>query len=106
VRGDRCGFGDHFVLEAGVELHVAGLINLLGGEKAGFLLALGGHHEAGELGRDPFLGDHQRRQRPVNEGFVLVGERVLPLVAVGCQLDRPGVPLLVLPVAIERLGVV
>ena len=81
--GDRCGFGDRFVLESGVELHVAGLVDLLGGEEAGFFLAFGGHDEAGELGRDPLLGDHQRRQRPVDEGFVIVGDRVLPLVAIG-----------------------
>ena len=44
VRSDRPGLGEHVVLKAGVELHVTRLVDLLGGEVGGFLLAVGGHH--------------------------------------------------------------
>jgi hypothetical protein len=62
--GDPGGIRDDLVLEAGVELEVAGLVDLLAGQVGRLLLIVGGHHEAGELGRDPLLGDDQRRERP------------------------------------------
>jgi hypothetical protein len=84
----------------------ATFVDLSGGQEGRLFLALGGHHEAGEFGRDPFLGDHQRGEGPVHEALVVIGERLTPLAAVGGEVDRPGVPLLVLPVAVQRLGVV
>ena len=106
VVGDDGGLRDHVVLDARVELHVAGLVDLLRGEEACLLLAVGGHHEGRELRRDALLADHQRRERPVDEALVLLGQAVAPLRLVPLQVDRPRVPLLVLPVAVERLGVV
>src|SRR3954452_22206729 len=87
-------------------LHVAGLVDLLRGQEGRLLVGVGGHDETGELGGDPLLGDHQRRQRPVDEALVLVAQLALPLVAIGLEADRPGVPLLLLPVAVEGLRIV
>ena len=39
VGADRRRVGDDLILEAGVELHVAGLVDLLGGEERRLLLA-------------------------------------------------------------------
>ena len=86
VRADRLRIGDHLVLEARVELHVARLVDLLGGEERGLLLAAVGHHQPGELGGDPLLGDHQRRQRPEHQPAVVAGH-LRPLLAVGGQVD-------------------
>jgi hypothetical protein len=69
--GDRLWIGDHLVLEACVELHVPGLVDLLRGEKGDFLLAAARPHEARELRRDPLLGDHQRAQHEGDERAVL-----------------------------------
>jgi hypothetical protein len=56
---DLCRRGHHLVLVAGVELHVAGLIHLLGGQEGDLLLGAPGCDQAGELGGDPLLGNHQ-----------------------------------------------
>ena len=64
VGGDRRRRVDDLVLEAGVELHVPGLVDLLGGEEGRLLLGAVGADQAGELGRDPLLGDHQLRPGP------------------------------------------
>ena len=81
VRGDHVGLGDHLVLEARVELHVACLVDLLGGQEGGLLLAAVGADEAGELGRDALLGDHQRGQQEEDQ----LSERS-PVIA--CQSRR------------------
>jgi hypothetical protein len=70
VRGDGLGFGHDLVLDARVELHVARLIDLLGGEKARLLLVVCRKDEPGELGGYPLLGDHQGRQRPAHQRLV------------------------------------
>src|SRR3954453_6544224 len=105
VRGDGGGVGDDLVLEARVELHVARLVDLLGGEERRLLLAAVRKHETGELGGDALLGDHQRAHRPMHEVAVLTAHR-RPLLAIGREVDRERAPLAVLPVAVERLRVV
>ena len=105
MRGDRGRVGDHLVLEARVELHVARLVDLLGGEEGRLLLGAIGADQAGELGGDPLLGDHQRGQHPEDQPPVLLAQLV-PLLAVGARSIAKGRPLLVLPVAVEGLRVV
>jgi hypothetical protein len=105
VLGDRRRVGDNLVLVARVELHVPRLVHLLRGEERGLLLGPVGAHEPRELGGDPLLGHHQRRQRPEHERAV-GGVHVPPLPDVAVERDLERAPLLVLPVAIERLGVV
>ena len=105
VGGDRLRLGDHLVAEARVELHVARLVDLLGREEGRLLLRRVGGHEAGELGRDALLGDHQRGQREVDD--LAQGRLHLrPLLPVVREVDREGAPLGLLPAAIERLRVV
>ena len=84
VGGDRRRVGDDLVLEARVELHVAGLVDLLGGEEGRLLLAAVGADQARELGRDPLLGDHQRGEHPEDQAAVLAAHRA-PLLAVGAR---------------------
>src|ERR1039458_6236852 len=60
VRGDNRRLGDDLVLEARVELHVPGLVDLLGGQERDFLLAAVRTHQPGELRRDSLLSNHQR----------------------------------------------
>jgi hypothetical protein len=67
VGGDRGRVGHNLVLEAGVELHVAVLVDQLRGEVAALLLVVLGEHEPAELRGDPLLRNHQRRQHPVEE---------------------------------------
>ena len=73
------------------------------------LLGLGGPiTEPGELGRDPLLGDHRDEDSAqLAQALVLLGER--PLLhrsrSVG-EVDGPRVPLLLLPMAIQRLRIV
>ena len=59
VRRDHLRLGDHLIAEARVELHVAGLVDLLGCQEGCLLLRAVGRHQAGELGRDALLRDHQ-----------------------------------------------
>ena len=46
VRGDQRGLGDDLVLEARVELHVPGLVDLLGGQERDLLLAAVRAHQS------------------------------------------------------------
>src|SRR5215212_3386659 len=64
VLRDRLRIRHDLVLIAGVELHVARLVHLLRCKEGGLLLRPVGPDQAGELRRDPLLGDDQRRQRP------------------------------------------
>ena len=105
VGGHRGGLGDHLVLEARVELHVAGLVDLLRGQEGGLLLAPVGGDQAGELRGDPLLGHHQRSEHEQHERPVGL-RQARPLLAVAVEVDRERAPLGVLPVAVERLRVV
>jgi hypothetical protein len=69
VRGDFARGGDDLVLEAGVELHVAGLVDLCR-EEGRFLLGAVGADEAAELRGDALLGDHQRREHEVDQALL------------------------------------
>ena len=105
VLADRPGIGNHLVLIARVELHVARLVHLLGGQERGLLLGAVGGDQSRELGGDALLRHHQRRERPEDEGAVLARHRP-PLVRVGLQIDRERAPLLLLPVAVQGLRIV
>ena len=105
VGGDGGRRGDDLVLEPRVELHVTGLVDLLGRQESRLLLAAVGTDEAGELGRDPLLGDHQRSQHPVDQRSVRLAHPS-PLAPVLGEVDRERAPLRALPVAIEGLRVV
>ena len=96
VGGDRGRVGDHLVLEASVELHVARLIDLLGRQEGRLLLAAVGADQPGELGGDPLLGDHQRGQDPEDQAPVLLAQ-ALPLLFVSGEVDRKRRPLALLP---------
>ena len=102
--GDRARVGDHLILEASVELHVARLIDLLGRQEGRLLLAAVGADQPGELGGDPLLGDHQRGQDPEDQAPVLLAE-ALPLLFVSGEVDRKRRPLALLPMDIESLRV-
>jgi hypothetical protein len=102
VAGDRLRVGHHLVLEAGVVLHVARLVDLLGGDEGCLLLAGSGHDQRRELGGDPLLRHHQRRERPQHQRPVL-GVHGVPVLAVSCEVDFERVPLLVLPLPVELL---
>ena len=100
--------GDHRrprddVLKARVELHVACLVDLLGGEEGRLLLAGVRTDEPGELRRDALLGDHERAEDELDQRPV--GDR-RPLLGVRAELDLERVPLRPLPVDVERLRVV
>jgi hypothetical protein len=56
---DLCRRGHHLVLVAGVELHVAGLITCWVARRVTPFLGAPGCDQAGELGGDPLLGNHQ-----------------------------------------------
>jgi hypothetical protein len=105
VGGDRLRLGDHLVAEAGVELHVARLVDLLGCEEGRLLLRGVRGDKARELGRDALLGDHQRGQREVDD-LAEARLQLWPLLTVGRQVDLERAPLLVLPAAVERLRVI
>ena len=100
---DRRRVGDHLILKARVELHVAGLVDLLGSEEGRFLLAAVGPDQPRELGRDPLLGDHQRGEHPEDQAAVLAAQ-LLPLLGIGGEVDLERAPLAFLPVAVELLG--
>ncbi len=78
VVGDGGGIGDHLVLEARVELHVARLVDLLGGEERRLLLGRVGGDQPGELGGDALLGDHQRGEHEEDD-LALGPLHLLPL---------------------------
>jgi catechol 2,3-dioxygenase-like lactoylglutathione lyase family enzyme len=105
VRADRGRLGYNLVAEARVELHVPRLVDLLAREERGLLLGVVRRHQAGELRRDPLLGNHQRRE--CEEDDLLHG-RVdpRPLLLVLRQVDVERAPLGVLPAAVERLWIV
>src|SRR6185312_14327305 len=103
VRGYLRRLLDDLVLKAGVELHVPRLVDLLGGKEGHLLLARPRADEPGELRRDPLLGDHQRAEHERQQRPVLHRG---PLLPVDGQVDLPGIPLTLLPVAVERLRVV
>ncbi|HEY3020549.1 MAG TPA: hypothetical protein VGJ32_10170 [Solirubrobacteraceae bacterium] len=94
VGGDLAGLVDYLVLEARVELHVARLVDLLGGEERRLLLAVVGPHEAGELGRDALFGDHQRAEDEGHERAILHRP---PLLAIEREVDRERAPVGVFP---------
>ena len=86
VGADRRRVGDHLVLEARVELHVADLVDELGREVAALLLVVLREHEPAELGRDPLLGDHQRAEGEVEEVALGLLE-ARPVGRVAAQVD-------------------
>ena len=106
---DVCAYrrrlGDHLVLEAGVELHVTRLVDLLGGQERRLLLGRVGADQTGELRRDPLLGDHQRGQREEDDVPLRAGHRP-PLLPIGGEVDVERRPLLLLPAPVERLRIV
>jgi hypothetical protein len=87
VLGDHSRVGDHLVLEARVQLHGPRLVDLLGRDEARVLLAAIRAHQAGELGRDPFLGHRQRRGHVQPELANAVGNRG-PLLDFTGEVDR------------------
>jgi hypothetical protein len=105
VRRDGGWGGDHLVAEASVELHMPCLVDLLGREKGRFLLRAMRSHQPRELGGDPLLGDHQRRECPIHETPILVTHPA-PLRPIFSQIDLEGTPLRLLPLPVERLRIV
>jgi hypothetical protein len=105
VRTDDVRGGDHLVLEAGVELHVTRLVDLLGGQERRFLLRPGRGDQPRELGRHALFGDHQRRQREQQQ-LALLARRPWPLHPIGVEVDRERRPLRVLPAPVQRLWLV
>ncbi len=102
--GDRGRVGDHLVLEASVELHVADLVDQLRRQIAALLLVVLREHQADELGRDPLLGHHQGAEREVEEAAHALLEAG-PVRGVATEVDVLRGPVGVLPVEVETLGV-
>ena len=94
---------EHLLVEAVEVLRVAGLIDLLGGQERLFALALVGHHQARELGRDTLLADEERRQVP-RQPRAQLGVHPLPVAHVLREVDRVGLPVLALPQLVQLLG--
>ena len=99
MRADDVWRGYDLVLEAGVELHVPRLVDLLGREERRFLLTAEGSHEAGELRCDPLLCDHQRGE-DVEDQIAIIAGHLRPLAGITGQIDPERRPLRVLPTPI------